>query len=141
MVDIVNTPCSWVIITRCADKSMAEYTKYITSQSPPTHACTHTQMHAHTHIHHGRPCRPHSYLILPILFLPSFFPSVATLYLSIAPPCPFSISSSHRKIKSGTQGRNNPPNKGAKRIRGETTFIYSYRQISSHQFIMVTPTL
>ena len=52
MVEIVNTQCSWVI-TRCADKSTAEYP--FTSQSPPphthtyTHACTHKQMHARTH--------------------------------------------------------------------------------------------
>ena len=55
--------------------------------SPP-HPHPHTHTHArtnrctHAHILHGHPCRPHSYLILPILFLPS----VATLYLSIAPP-------------------------------------------------------
>ena len=53
MVEIGNTQCSWVI-TRCADKSTAEYTKYIyIAISPPphthTHACTHKQMHARTH--------------------------------------------------------------------------------------------
>ena len=49
------------------------YEIHFTSQSPPPH--THTQARTnrctHAHIHHGRPCRPNYYLILPILFLPS----------------------------------------------------------------------
>ena len=49
MVEIVNTQCSWVI-TKYADKSTAEYTKYIyIAISRHTHARTHKQMHAHTH--------------------------------------------------------------------------------------------
>ena len=51
MVEIVNTQCSWVI-TRCADKSTAEYTKYIYIAISPhthTHARTLKQMHARTH--------------------------------------------------------------------------------------------
>ena len=49
MVEIVNTQCSWVI-TRCADESTAEYTKYIyiAISSPHTHARTHKQMHTRT---------------------------------------------------------------------------------------------
>ena len=79
MVEIVNTPCSWVI-TRCADKS----TKYVyeihlhSNLPPPPHIHTHTRTHArtnwcmHAHIYHGRPCRPNSQLFFHILFLPSF---------------------------------------------------------------------
>ena len=94
MVEIVNTQCSWVI-TRCADKSTAEYTKYIyIAISPPPRPHTHARTNrcTHAHILHGHPCRPHSYLTLPILFLPS----VATLYLSIAPLAVVSIDSLER---------------------------------------------
>ena len=43
-----------------------------------THARAHARTYArsnrctHAHIYHGRPCHPHSYLIFPIFFLPSF---------------------------------------------------------------------
>ena len=136
MVEIVNTPCSW-IITRCADKSTTEYTKYIyiaISTHTHMHARTHKQMHARTHTSlTSLPSAFLSYLILSYSVLPSFPPLQHFIYPSLHP--------FHRKIKSGTQGRNNPPNKGSKRTRGETTRIKSYRQIYSHQFIMVTPAL
>ena len=48
MVEIVNTQCS-LVITRCADKSTAEYTKYIYIAIPPTHTRTHAQTDARTH--------------------------------------------------------------------------------------------
>ena len=49
MVEIVNTLCSWVM-TRCADKSTAEYTKYIYIAISPhqQHTHTHTRTHAQT---------------------------------------------------------------------------------------------
>ena len=76
MVEIINTPCSWVM-TRCAYKSTAQYTRYIyiAISPPPPHTHTHprTNRCTNAHIHHGHPCRPHSYLI------PSFLPFVATL--------------------------------------------------------------
>ena len=48
MVEIINTQCSWVI-TRCADKSTAEYTKYIYIAISPPHTRTHAQTDARTH--------------------------------------------------------------------------------------------
>ena len=92
MVEIVNTPCSWDI-TRCADKSTAEYMKYIYIATPPpththarTRACTHKQMHARTHT--SWTSVPSAFLSYLTYVIPSFLHSVATLYLSIAPPCP-----------------------------------------------------
>ena len=64
MVEIVNTPCSWAI-TKCADKSMAEYTKYIYI-SPHTR----TQMHARTHT--SWTSAPSAFLFYLIYLIPSF---------------------------------------------------------------------
>ena len=126
-MEIVNTPCSWAI-TRCAGTSMAEYTKYIYIGIPP-HTRTNRCMHACTHTSWT------SVLSAFLSYLTYLIPSFLPLLHPVRP----SIPSSHRKIKPGTQGRNNAPNMGAKRTRVETTLIYSYRQISSHQFILVTP--
>ena len=91
MVEIVNTPCSWVI-TKCADKSVAEYTKYINISPPPplTHTLARTQMHSRTRMHarthtswtSAPLARWHSYLILSILFLPSFRCNTLSIYRS-----------------------------------------------------------
>ena len=71
MVEIVNTQCSWVI-TRCADKSTAEYTKYIyIAISPPTHTRTHAQTDARTHTYF-MDIRAVGILILSYLSFPSF---------------------------------------------------------------------
>ena len=91
----------------------------------------------HTHIRTNR-CMHTSWTSVLSAFL-SYLTYLIPSFLPLLHPVRPSIPSSHRKIKPGTKGRNNPPNKGAKRTRDETSRIYSYRQISSHQFIMVTP--
>ena len=84
---------------------------------PHTHTRTHAQTDAgtHTYIMDVRTVR----ILILSYISKSFLPSFATLYLSIAPHCPSFNTFFPLKKKSGTQGRNNPHNKGAKRTRGE----------------------
>ena len=95
MVEIVNTQCSWVV-TRCADKSTAEYTKYIyIAISPPpthTHARTHKQMHARTHT--SWTSVPSAFLSYLTYLIPSF--RCNTLSIHRSTPAVVSINSLER---------------------------------------------
>ena len=126
MVEIVNTPCSWVL-TRCADKSTAEYTKYIyIAISPPT---THTHTHARTNkCTHARTHTSWTYV-----------PSELLSYLTYLVPYPLAVFSINSLERDGLRQAefspcyimDNRPNVGFLVHKDMVSAVLSCRPVSS----------